>query len=341
MNALPSLFIAGLAAGIRLTAAAPEFVPVRKVGVAPTYRAYAEVEPIALLPVRSAVAGVVVGRGALPGSSVVEGQPLAALGGPEVDALRAEYVAAVRSAREAAAAADRKLAVAKSEQPSHLTTEQDVLQAEADAAAARGRLESAEGRRRALDRLLTLTAPATGTVVQVNAADGERVAAGEPVFTLQPDAGLWLQASYYGSDAGEIHVGMAGQFTPAGGGASGAVKVVSVGSSRAPDGGETVGLVAATGRLIWSSGTYGTVELRGPAREATVVPTEALILDRGRWWVLVRTPKGFRRQEVEPGPAQGWNTVVERGLHAGEEVATANAYLEFHAAIASRYQPPD
>jgi hypothetical protein len=91
----------------------------------------------------------------------------------------------------------------------------------------------------------------------------------------------------------------------------------------------------------WIDGQWGRVRLRRPARDRIVVPSTALILDKGAWWVLVRTGTGDRRQKVVPGPSRGWDTAILSGLHAGERVVAVNAYLEFHRDIAHAYQPPD
>jgi cobalt-zinc-cadmium efflux system membrane fusion protein len=127
------------------------------------------------------------------------------------------------------------------------------------------------------------------------------------------------------------------------------VRVRSVSRALEPDGGEAVWLVPASSARrgsaaragSWRSGEWGTVTLLGASRPMVPVPTRALILDRARWWVLVRTPRGFRRQIVVPGPTRGWNTFIERGLEPGDRVIVENAYLEFHRGIAERYTPPD
>ena len=68
------------------------------------------------------------------------------------------------------------------------------------------------------------------------------------------------------------------------------------------------------------------------------IPTRALILDRGKWWVMVHTPHGNHPRQVTPGPARGWNTFITHGLPAGSQVIVNNAYLLFHASIAEHYQ---
>lgn len=89
------------------------------------------------------------------------------------------------------------------------------------------------------------------------------------------------------------------------------------------------------------NGQFGTVTLNGAQRLLPVVPTRALVLDQGKWWVLVRTEKGEQPQAVVPGPAHGWQTVIESGLQPGEQIVVENAYLEFHRGISENYQPPD
>ena len=73
----------------------------------------------------------------------------------------------------------------------------------------------------------------------------------------------------------------------------------------------------------------------------SAVPTRALILDQGKWWVMVHTATGDHPQEVIPGPTRGWQTFIAHGLEPGTEVVVDNAYLEFHRSISQRYQPPD
>jgi hypothetical protein len=152
---------------------------------------------------------------------------------------------------------------------------------------------------------------------------------------------LWIKASYYGADISALRSGMTGLFYPDGGGKPVAVRVCSVFDLLDKDGGRSAALVAAEPSPGWFSGELGTVALDGPARKLVAVPTRALILDKGRWWVLVRTPGGDVPKAVVPGPARGWETYLESGLEPGDEVVVDDAYLEFHRDIAGSYQPPD
>ncbi len=296
---------------------------------------------MAVLPIRAALAGEIKGLSAVVGQHVHPGEKLAELGGPQVAALLAQQQAAVESAKTNVAGAEQVLDIARQQIASHLSTRQSVAQAEGELAKAQGNLLSAEAQLSSSQKLLALESPADGTLLAVQAANGQLVSAGETILVLQPADSLWVKAAYYGSAAAAIHVGMMGEFIPASGGTPIAVNLLSVAGNLAPDGGESVGLVAKASSPPWLNGERGEVVLNGEVRSLVAVPTRALILDQGKYWVLVRTNKGNLARAVVPGPARGWKTFLERGLEPGAEVIVENAYLEFHQNISKNYAPPD
>ncbi len=339
--ALGRTLIVGFSLAASLARADTNVVTVQTETVTNQFQAYAQVEPIAVLPVRAVQAGMVVGLEIVPGAAVQAGQKLAELGGPEIQGTLAQADAAVGSAQTNLLAAQRSLAIQRQQLVSHLVTRQMVLEAEGAAAQAQAAFDTAQAQLRALRQTITLTAPAGGTVLAVNASDGERVGAGETILTLQPADKLWLKAVYYGTDAAAIQTGMTGQFSPADGGEPMAVRVCTVFGALTPDGGESVGMLAATSSSSLLNGQFGTVMLNGPVQRLVAVPTRALILDQGQWWVLVHTTAGNHPQAVTPGPTRGWQTFIKRGLEPGADIVVESAYLEFHQGISQRYQPPD
>ncbi len=325
----------------RLRAADTGVVTVKAQNVTAHYEAYAQVEPVALLPIRAMEAGTVEGLGITPGATVRAGQKLGALGGPAIHVALVQADAAVEAARARLAAAGKTLAILRGQLASHLATQQTVADAEAALAAARGEFAAARARLEARRRFATVTAPVAGLVLAVEVANGTQVASGDTMMTLQPADSLWARAVYYGSDAAAVRPGMAGRFVPADGGDPTPVTVAAVFAAQAADGGRSVGLLAARPPPGWRNGESGTVILDGPTRALVAVPTRALVLDQGRWWVLLHTAKGDQRRQVMPAPARGWQTYLEHGLAPGDEVVVENAYLRFHQSIAKNYQPPD
>lgn len=315
-------------------------VTARMEPIAVQYRAYGRVQPIAVLPVTAAQAGVITGLRVFPGSPVTAGERLATLTGPEIQSLLVSRQGALRSAGTRLTASRRALEIERRQLAAHLATRVEVGAAESALAAARAAFETAQAQLEDAQAKSTLRAPSAGRVLALDAVDGERVAAGQTLLTLQTGGHLWLVASFYGAETASVRVGMSGAFQPAAGGAPVPVKVAAIGASIGADGGEQVGLVA-THAGAWRNGDWGAVSVQGVTRPMIPVPTEALILDQARWWVLVRTLHGDRAQAVVPGPTRGWQTFIADGLAAGQQVIVRNAYLEYHRGIAARYTPPD
>jgi cobalt-zinc-cadmium efflux system membrane fusion protein len=321
-------------------------VTVQAQAVSAQWQAYGRVEPIAPVQVRAASTGLIVGLQVRPGTSVRAGQKLAELTGSEIDALVTRSQADAHSTQAHLDAARQVLQIERQQLAAQLTTRQALAAAQSALAAAAAASDSAQSQLRAAQSMRTLRAPCTGIVLAVTAADGERVMAGQSVLTLQATNQLWLRADFYGADAAGARIGMTGQFAPSDGGTPIAVRVATVFGALAVDGGESVGLLAVAPAAPerapeWLNGEAGTVTLDGPTRSMVSVPTRALILDQGRWWVLVRTARIDRAQPVVPGATRGWQTFIEQGLAAGQQVVVADAYLEYHRGIAGRYQPPD
>lgn len=319
----------------------PEFVVAQIGTVTPRLEAYGEVVPITVLPVTAAEPGVVAGLSVLPGMPVRTGEALAHLEGPEIRSMLSQGEADVRSARAQLTASQKSLAILQQQLISHLSTRQAVHQAESAVAQAQTNFDNAQSHLNAIRQMTTLTSPANATVLAMNAANGELVGTGQPIVTLQLADELWLKAAYYGTDAAAIRVGMAGRFDPADGRDPIPVRVRAIIGPLTAGGAESVAMMPATPSFRWRNGEFGTVELHLPARKLVTVPTRALILSQGKWYVLVRTAHGDQPQAVVPGPARGWETFLESGLKPGAQVVVENAYLLFNHSIATRYQPPD
>ncbi|MGN8200243.1 efflux RND transporter periplasmic adaptor subunit [Salinisphaera sp. RV14] len=302
--------------------------------------AYAEVVPIAQARLQSAQTGQIAGLNIDPGQHVTAGAALGKLKGPEIQALLEQRRTAVATAKAKLGAARHTLAITQKKRAAHLSTRQDLYNAQAALAQARAQLSAAQAAFQAVKKNAVLRAPATGTVTAVAVANGERVAAGQTVLTVQPTHGLWLKAIYYGARAAAVHVGMQGQFMPADGGKPIPVRVARILAVADADGGRPVGLRSPAKNNRWISGEAGTVVLSGAHETGVMVPTRALILYRTHWWVLIKTPKGDRRQRVTLGPSRGDDTLITRGLSAGTRVVVDHAYLTFHRHFSQHYQKP-
>lgn len=338
--------VAGLAlsAGSLLAMGPPAnnsgFVTVQTRSVTTHLDAYAQVEPIAVLSVSAAQAGVVAGLKVLPGMHVRAGQELAHLRGPEIEAMLLQNRADVRSAQTQLLTAQKVLATQRQQLLLQLSTRQAVDQAEAAVAQAQTSLDNAQYHLNAVHQMMTVSAPSDAIVLALNSSNGAIVTVGQPILTLQPANRLWLKAAYFGADLAAIRIGMTGRFSPSDQSISIPVKVSAVFGALGTGGGESIAMVPTAAKSGWLNGESGTVALDTPHRMLVAVPTRALILDQGKWWVMVHTAQGDHPQAVVPGPTQGWDTFIERGLEAGTQVVVENAYLLFHLGVSQHYQIP-
>lgn len=338
---LSCLAAIGLVLTATLVRADAGVVKARSRTVSTLLSGYARVEPIALLELNAAQTGVITGLKVLPGESVSAGSVLGRLTGPIVEQAIAQRRSVVDRAQANLTAAQKVLAIERQTQSARLGTQKAVDQAKAALADAQVRLENARSQLQAVRQAIVLKAPADGIVLAVHTADGEQIQAGQTILTLQPAGQLWLRAVYYGSDAAAVRVGMTGRFEPANGGAAIPVKVRTVIGAVGPDGGQAVELAPTVPAPGWRNGETGLATLQGPERTFASVPSRALILDKGKWWVLIHTEKGNRPRLVVPGPSRGESTLIEKGIEAGTPVVVENAYLEFHRNFAEHYAPPD
>lgn len=324
-----------------VAAPGPDFVVAHAHPFAPRLIAFGQVEPVTLLRIAAAEAGTLDGLSVRPGAQVQAGETLAHLSGPAIAALLAQGQADLRSAQAQRNAAVNLLAIEQQQLRTHMVTRQVIQQAESAAAQSLSSLKNAESKLGAVRQMMTLTAPTSGTVLTLSSADGTLMGAGQIVLTLQPAGGLWLRAMVYGAGLAAIRIGMRGTFIPAGGSPAIPVHVVAIPGVISPGGGESIALEASGPPSAWLSGEAGAVVLHLASRPMFEVPTRALIVSQGKWWVLVHTAHGDQPRPVIPGPSEGWNTWIKSGLASGDKVVVNNAYLLFHAGIASQFQLPD
>jgi RND family efflux transporter MFP subunit len=328
----------------RAEAAGGPYVTAQAQSVPWSLSAYGQIEPIATVQLRAVDAGTLSGLHIVPGSAVKAGEVLAFLAGPHMRALLVARTQQLKVAQARESAAAHALAIVRRQFDAQLATHLALDAAGAELASARAAVRTADAALQEARSLRTVHAPVAGTVLAVQAANGEQFGAGQAIATLQPAGRLWLRAEVYGADALRLSVGMTGRFMPSGDdGPAAPVRVAAISPALAADGGTRIGLVPTSSNppAWWVNGQWGSLALEGPARRMVLVPTQALILDRGLWWVLVHTPAGDEPQQVVPGPAQGWWTAIASGLSAGQQVVVTDAFLEYHRGIASRYTPPD
>lgn len=301
----------------------------------PGYTLFAHVEPVHVLVVRAASTGTLMHVTVRPGAYVHAGERLARLGGASYRAALDSSRARLTAAKKTVALARNRLKATRSRYPV-LSNRLALDQAKQALAQAEARLVKARTRFLAIKAQGTIDAPVAGTVSEMLTSDGGRVVPGDGIADIHPAGSLWLRGAVYGGAVRAMHTGMHGAFQPSGGGSPIAVRVTSLIPSDVNDG---VGIaLAATAKTPhWFDGESGLVSLQRHSPTELAVPTRALVLDHGHWWVLKVSNHEFRPVRVKPdGSRDGW-TWIAAGVKSGERVVSSGAYRIFHRNFSKRY----
>lgn len=318
--------------------AAPVTLPARELHYRPRQTAWARVEPIAPLVLRTALAARIIAVRVLPGEAVRAGQAIVTLGGPRLDAALAEARAGLRAAQAELAAARRNETSVARTYPA-ITNRQTLAAAQSALAAAQSHWAQAQATATQLRAETHLRSPAAAVVGRIEAAPGTDLPAGAAVLSLLPHGRLWLRAEWFGGGALPA-LGESAHFEVSGGTLQIPVRLQGALPARAANGARVLDF-APLGAPSWQAGEVGEVRLDGAPRAALAVPAAALVLQAGRWFVLTDVNGKLRAQAVTPGPTRGGEVLILAGLKVGVPVVVRQAYLLYHRDIADRYTSPD
>lgn len=337
---LTVVIIASSVAGHRAFAEDVVTMPAVQKRIVATVSASAHVQAASNTVLGAPTAGIVSGLRVLPGETVRPGQTVAHLTGPTVSADSARLAADLKSAQIRVSAAMQAAAIEQQKLDEQLSTRDGVVRVRAELDTARQQLAAAQSAARTYTSSIAIDVPEPGVVTVVNAANGQYVSAGQALVTVAPSRGLHVVANLYGNDASLVTSGMKGVFLAEGADAPIDVVVQRASWSVTAPGQLEVWLNAAPGHAL-VTGTVGTVSLTTSDDKRLAIPSTALVLDGGQWWVLVRDKNGNHRRHVVPGLSDGGWTSIMQGLSQDERVVVQDAYLLFHQDFATRYQQAD
>ncbi|EJN27609.1 efflux RND transporter periplasmic adaptor subunit [Pseudomonas sp. GM80] len=279
------------------------------------------------------VPGVVESVAVNLGQTVKKGQLLAVIASQQISDQRSEQ-----------AAAQRRLALARTTYEREKKLWQDKISAEQDFLQARQALQEAEiavsNARQKISVLsgsvvatggnrYELRAPFDGVVVEKHLTPGEVVDETTAAFTLSDLSRVWVTFGVSPKDLTKVQVG----------------KAVTV---SAPElNAEVIGSVAYVGSLLgeqtrtatvrvtlenpqgsWRPGLFVTALVATDSREAKVaVPETAIQTVEDKPTVFVRTDDGFEARPVELGRRAAGHVEITQGLEPGAQVASAGSFV--------------
>ena len=183
-----------------------------------------------------------------------------------------------------------------------------------------------------VQRLITVRAPRSGTVIEKMALPGMYVEPMMDLYTIADLARVWVLADLYEYEVPLVAVGQTANFTPIGT-PPGAQELSASVTFLAP----AVDPMTRTVKVRFElpnpngslrPGAYGTVRLQVPLAEALDVPRDAVIDTGIRTLAFVRTGAGrFEPRALRLGARAGDRVQVLEGLSEGEEIVTRAQFM--------------
>ncbi len=178
---------------------------------------------------------------------------------------------------------------------------------------------------------MTLRAPVSGVITELSIRAGSTVMAGAPLLRINGTGTVWLQAELPESLAARVTPGMAvtAQIAALPGKTfSGQVDAilpdVSVATRTLK-----VRIELANPAALLVPGMFATLQFVAPAgAPVLLIPTEAVIRTGTRTVVMLANDGGtFTPADIETGAVEKGQTVVLRGLQAGQKVVSSGQFL--------------
>jgi membrane fusion protein, heavy metal efflux system len=298
--------------------------------------AVVEADPARTVKVLPPVTGRVTDLMVQLGERVAQGQELAVIDSGDLALAYADIEKAKSVVTLTKKALDRQLGLEKAGG----TAIKDREQAQSDYAQAVAELERAETRLRAIgvpadqkegSRLLTLKAPVSGSLIDLQVGRGAFV--NDPTAAIMTIANLgtvWVTANVPENDTARVATGQDVEVAlPAYPGEAFNGKVLFVSDILDPDTRRTkVRIAFSNPDLRLKPNMFAEATFLAPKQTAPVVPTRALILKDETDQVFVEVaPWTFEARPVEVGFQQGDRAVIARGLKPGERVVTKGGVL--------------
>jgi cobalt-zinc-cadmium efflux system membrane fusion protein len=209
----------------------------------------------------------------------------------------------------------------------------DFNQASAEYTRTQARLQiigvPAEAKERA--RLLTVTAPVSGSVTSLLIAQDNMINdPTQPIMTIADLSTVWVTAMVSEKDIGGVTRQEDAEVTlSAYPGRTLNGKVLFVSDVIEPDSRrDKIRIAFQNSDYALKPNMFATVTLHAPARARIVVPTSALLMNNDRTSVFVATaPWTFERRTVDPDLEEGNTVAIQSGLQAGDQVVVKGGIL--------------
>jgi len=182
---------------------------------------------------------------------------------------------------------------------------------------------------------------ANGKVLNIFTANGDYVKSGQTLLTILSNKNRLLVTAYKKNNS--IKIGQKGWFFPQQKNAKPILMAVStIISDPNVAGIWHIYLHPVHSNTHWVVGEVGNFEFIIKARYFIAVPKKALIMNKGKWWVVKKTDYGIRKIEVFPFTSNNkWVWLKKGALKRGEKIVISGAYQIFHEDFSKNYEDPN
>ena len=294
-----------------------------------------QADPTKVVRIFPAASGRVVSIAVKPGDRIERGKTLAVISSSDVASARSDFAKAKIEAGRATRAAERgKLLFEHG-----AAAEKDYVDAAAQADSARAELARAQQRLNLLnisaaadtDRV-SMTAPAGGVVLDVNAAPGEfskSLESANPLITIADLDTVWMVGDLYEKDAAKLSAGKPVTVTlQAYEGREWSGHVDSISGALDPTTRTLkVRVTIANPKQLLKPEMFGTIHIKVGTHKVLVVPAAAIIREGNAATVFAKNGANPEQRPVTLGQTVDGKVEVLSGLGVGEEVAAEGAEL--------------
>ncbi|HSZ08408.1 MAG TPA: efflux RND transporter periplasmic adaptor subunit [Steroidobacteraceae bacterium] len=270
------------------------------------------------------------------GERVARGQVLAVIESPDL----AQAYDDNDKAADALRLADKILARQQGQSKLGTASDQDLDQARSNAAQALAEHLRTEARLKTLGvdadakpstRLLTVTAPVSGSVTTLSITPGTIINdTGQPIMTIADLSVIWVTAMLPEKDVAAVSKDQDAEVSLVAyperilhG------KVLFVSDVIEPDSRrDKLRIAFANADRALKPNMFATVTLAGTSGERIVLPSSALLMNNDRTSVFIAVePWTFERRNVDPELQEGTSVVIRSGVKAGDQVVVKGAIL--------------
>ncbi|HXI49843.1 MAG TPA: efflux RND transporter periplasmic adaptor subunit [Steroidobacteraceae bacterium] len=270
------------------------------------------------------------------GDRVVRGQVLAVIDSPDL----AQAYNDNDKAADASRLTEKNLGRQEAQNKLGVASDRDLDQAKSDYAQSLAEYTRTRARLKVLGasletkpaaRVLTVTAPVSGSVTALSVAPGNMINdPTQPLMTIADLSTIWVTALVPEKDIAAVSKNQDAQVTAAAypdqvrkGKVSFVSDVIDPDSRRGK-----IRIALANADYALKPNMFATATLAGSERSLIVLPSSALLMNNDRTSVFVATaPWTFERRVVEAQLEEGSSVAIRSGLNAGEQVLVKGGIL--------------